>query len=179
MTSITSDQDSSSTFIVDGLVKLFDRRLEEEDAIVRSYHGHHSWYITLNTTRISAVSSCLQGELEVFRFCMGTDPNTVLLVKCAYGMQEAVIRWLNCRPIQVRCTSTNGSVCHVSAILYIRVIAADRLGCRTSTLTPTNFQYQRLMIHPISDSPQLTTLNLPSALSRYCWNPASVRCIQR
>jgi hypothetical protein len=43
--------------------------------------------------------------------------------------------------------------------------AADQLGCRTSTLTPTNFRYQCLMIHPISDSLQLTTLNLPSALA--------------
>jgi regulator-associated protein of mTOR len=46
VTSITSDQGSSSTFIVgfaDGLVKVFDRRLEEEDAIVRSFHEHHSW----------------------------------------------------------------------------------------------------------------------------------------
>jgi hypothetical protein len=52
-------------------------------------------YRMLNTTRVSAVGSCLQGELEVFRFCTGTDPNTVLLVKCAYGMQEALIRRLN------------------------------------------------------------------------------------
>ena len=39
---ITSDQGSSPMFIVgfaDGLVKLFDRRLAEEDAIVRLYHG--------------------------------------------------------------------------------------------------------------------------------------------
>ncbi|KAG1895083.1 WD40-repeat-containing domain protein, partial [Suillus fuscotomentosus] len=46
VTSITSDQGSSSTFIIgfaDGLVKIFDRRLEEEDAMVRSYHDHHSW----------------------------------------------------------------------------------------------------------------------------------------
>ncbi|KAG1800474.1 WD40-repeat-containing domain protein [Suillus plorans] len=44
--SITSDQGSSSTFIVgfaNGLVKVFDHRLEEEDTIVRSYHDHHSW----------------------------------------------------------------------------------------------------------------------------------------
>jgi hypothetical protein len=52
-------------------------------------------YRMLNTTCVPAVSSCLQGELEVFRFCAGTDPNTVLLVKCAYGMQEALIRRLN------------------------------------------------------------------------------------
>jgi hypothetical protein len=82
-------------------------------------------YRMLNTTRVSAVGSCLQGELEVFRFCTGTDPNTVLLVKCAYGMQEAlsILGLTSCRPIHIRCISTNGSVCHVIAVLYIRVIA--------------------------------------------------------
>jgi hypothetical protein len=52
------------------------------DRIMAATHG----YRMLNTTRASAVSPCLQGELDVFRFCTGTDPNTVLLVKCAYGM---------------------------------------------------------------------------------------------
>jgi hypothetical protein len=61
------------------------------DRITATTHG----YIMLNTTRVSAVSSCLQGELEVLRFCAGTDPNTGLLVKCAFGMQEALIRRLN------------------------------------------------------------------------------------
>lgn len=46
VTSIMSDHGSSSTFIAsfaDGGVKVFDRRLEEDDAIVRSYRGHTSW----------------------------------------------------------------------------------------------------------------------------------------
>ncbi|KAH7920933.1 hypothetical protein BV22DRAFT_765532 [Leucogyrophana mollusca] len=46
VTAIASDHGSSSTFIAgfaDGVVKVFDRRLEEEDAVVRSYHEHHSW----------------------------------------------------------------------------------------------------------------------------------------
>lgn len=46
MTSIMSDYGSPSTFITafaDGAIKMFDRRLEEEDAVVRSYQGHHSW----------------------------------------------------------------------------------------------------------------------------------------
>ncbi|KAJ8593998.1 hypothetical protein M405DRAFT_858493 [Rhizopogon salebrosus TDB-379] len=43
----------------------------------------------------------------------------------------------------------------------------------TSTLTPTNFRYQRLMIRPISDSPPLTTLNLPWDLRMYHSRPPS------
>jgi regulatory associated protein of mTOR len=46
MTAIVSDGGSSQTFIAsfgDGVVKVFDRRLEEEDAVVRSYSDHTSW----------------------------------------------------------------------------------------------------------------------------------------
>lgn len=46
VTAIASDQGSSTTFVAsfaDGTVKVFDRRLDEEDAIVRSYGEHRSW----------------------------------------------------------------------------------------------------------------------------------------
>lgn len=46
VTAIASDQGSSTTFVAsfaDGTVKVFDRRLDEEDAIVRSYGEHQSW----------------------------------------------------------------------------------------------------------------------------------------
>ena len=43
---IASDQGSSTTFVAgfaDGTVKVFDRRLDDEDAIIRSYVEHQSW----------------------------------------------------------------------------------------------------------------------------------------
>ncbi len=46
VTALVSDTGSSSTFLAsfaDGTVKIFDRRLEEDDAVVRSYHQHTSW----------------------------------------------------------------------------------------------------------------------------------------
>lgn len=46
VTAIASDQGSSTMFVAsfaDGTVKVFDRRLDEEDAIVRSYGEHQSW----------------------------------------------------------------------------------------------------------------------------------------
>ena len=46
ITAIASDSGSSSTFLAsfaDGVVKIFDRRYEEDDAVVRSYHQHTSW----------------------------------------------------------------------------------------------------------------------------------------
>ena len=45
-TAIVSDNGSSSMFVAsfaDGSVKVFDRRLEEEDAIVRSFSEHNTW----------------------------------------------------------------------------------------------------------------------------------------
>ena len=46
VTSMMSDHGTSSTFVAgfaDGEVKVFDRRMEEENAVVRSYSDHESW----------------------------------------------------------------------------------------------------------------------------------------
>lgn len=46
VTAIVSDDGSSSQFLAsfaDGVVKVFDRRLDEDNAIVRSYSAHTSW----------------------------------------------------------------------------------------------------------------------------------------
>ena len=46
LTSMMSDADYSQTFVAgfaDGAVKVFDRRLDDEQAIVRSYTEHNSW----------------------------------------------------------------------------------------------------------------------------------------
>ena len=46
VTSLMSEQGPSSAFVAgfaDGEVKVFDRRMEEEDAVVRMYAGHRSW----------------------------------------------------------------------------------------------------------------------------------------
>ncbi|KAF8971831.1 hypothetical protein BDZ97DRAFT_1785365 [Flammula alnicola] len=46
VTAIASDTGSSQTFLAsfaDGVVKVFDRRLEDDDAIVRTYADHSSW----------------------------------------------------------------------------------------------------------------------------------------
>ncbi len=43
---MSSEEGTSALFLAsfaDGMVKLFDRRLEEDDAIVRTYASHTSW----------------------------------------------------------------------------------------------------------------------------------------
>lgn len=46
VTSIVSDNGQSKIFVAsfaDGKVKVFDRRLDEEESIVRTYSEHTSW----------------------------------------------------------------------------------------------------------------------------------------
>jgi regulator-associated protein of mTOR len=46
VTAIVSDEGSSQNFIAsfaDGEIKVFDRRMEEENVAVRSYSDHTSW----------------------------------------------------------------------------------------------------------------------------------------
>ena len=46
MTAIVSEAGNSHHFaasFADGIVKVFDRRLEEDDAVVRTYTDHAAW----------------------------------------------------------------------------------------------------------------------------------------
>jgi regulatory associated protein of mTOR len=46
VTALVSDSRSPQTFIAsfaDGVVKVFDRRLQEEDTVVRTYSDHTAW----------------------------------------------------------------------------------------------------------------------------------------
>lgn len=46
VTAISSDVGNSQTFaasFADGMVKIFDRRIEDEDSIVRTYSDHSAW----------------------------------------------------------------------------------------------------------------------------------------
>ncbi|KAG2035660.1 raptor N-terminal caspase like domain-containing protein [Suillus americanus] len=146
VTSITSDQGSSSTFIVgfaDGLVKVFDRRLEEEDAIVRSYHDHHSWVQNVKYhPRISGqfLSASLAGEVRLWDL-RGSD------------------------------TAAQAWDLHHAGLSVFDVHSQTGVFATTSALTPANFRHQRLTVHSISDSSLLSTLSLPTGLNAYPSRP--------
>ncbi|KAF8131557.1 hypothetical protein EV363DRAFT_1398647 [Boletus edulis] len=150
VTSITSDNGSSSTFIAgfaDGVVKMFDRRLEEEDAVVRSYHEHHSWVQNVKyhpRVRGQFLSASLAGEVRLWD---------------ARGSDRAAHTW-DPHPA--------GSSC-------FDVHPQTGLFATTSAITPTNWRHQRLTIHAISNPSftALTTLNLPTGLSVYPTRPPS------
>ncbi|KAG1848524.1 hypothetical protein DFJ58DRAFT_796171 [Suillus subalutaceus] len=146
VTSITSDQGSSSTFIVgfaDGLVKVFDRRLEEEDAIVRSYHDHHSWVQNVKYhPRISGqfLSASLAGEVRLWDL-RGSD------------------------------TAAQAWDLHHAGLSAFDVHSQTGVFAATSALTPANFRHQRLTVHSISDPSPLSTLSLPTGLNAYPSRP--------
>ncbi|KAH7886310.1 hypothetical protein F5I97DRAFT_1879356 [Phlebopus sp. FC_14] len=148
VTYITSDYGSSSTFIAgfaDGVVKVFDRRLEEEDAVVRSYHDHHAWVQNVKYhSRVHGqfLSASLAGDVRLWDI---------------RGPDHAAKVW----------------DLHPSGLSSFDVHAQTGVFASTSALTPTNWRHQRLMLHSISNSASLSTLNLSTGLSMYSPRPPS------
>ncbi|KAI0770609.1 raptor N-terminal caspase like domain-containing protein [Fomes fomentarius] len=80
ITTLVSDSGSSSVFLAsfaDGVVKVFDRRLEEEDAVVREYHQHSSWVQNVKwhpTLASQLLSGSLDGEVKLWDIRGGDAP---------------------------------------------------------------------------------------------------------
>ncbi|KAL4070418.1 raptor N-terminal caspase like domain-containing protein [Scleroderma citrinum] len=148
VTSIMSDYGSSSTFIsafADGAVKMFDRRLEEEDAVVRTYQGHHSWVQNVRYhPKLSGqfLSASLAGDVRLWDV-RGPD-----------------------RPVQVLDL-------HPGGLSTFDVHPQTGVFATTSALTPANWRHQRLMLHSITDPNPLSSLMLPTGLAVYSQRPPS------
>ncbi|CCM02264.1 uncharacterized protein FIBRA_04347 [Fibroporia radiculosa] len=80
LTAIVSDEASSSTFLAsfaDGVVKVFDRRMDEDDAVVRSYSDHYSWVQNVKwhpTLGAHFISGSLDGEVMLWDIRGGDRP---------------------------------------------------------------------------------------------------------
>ncbi|KAH7911589.1 raptor N-terminal caspase like domain-containing protein [Hygrophoropsis aurantiaca] len=142
VTAIASDHGSSSTFIAgfaDGVVKVFDRRLEEEDAVVRSYHEHHSWVQNVRYhPRLGGqfLSASLAGEVRLWD---------------TRGSDRAAQAW----------------DLHHGGLSSFDVHPQTGVFATTSALTPTNWRHQRLTVMSMSDTTPLSTLSLPTGLTMY------------
>jgi len=72
VTAIASDMDSSQTFaasFANGMVKVFDRRVEDEDSIVRTYSDHTAWVQNVRwhaTQQFQFLSASLDGQVKLW-----------------------------------------------------------------------------------------------------------------
>ncbi|EKM84312.1 hypothetical protein AGABI1DRAFT_67693 [Agaricus bisporus var. burnettii JB137-S8] len=72
VTAIVSDMDDSQTFAAsfgDGMVKIFDRRIEEEDSIVRTFSDHASWVQNVcwhPKQGLQLLSASLDGQVKLW-----------------------------------------------------------------------------------------------------------------
>lgn len=72
VTAISSEMDSSQTFaasFANGMVKVFDRRVEDEDTIVRTYSDHTAWVQNVcwhATQQFQFLSASLDGQVKLW-----------------------------------------------------------------------------------------------------------------
>ncbi|KAJ3739761.1 hypothetical protein DFH05DRAFT_1512697 [Lentinula detonsa] len=79
VTSIASDPDSSQIFVAgfgDGWIKVFDRRFEEDEAIVQTHRGHAAWVQNIKphpTMKYQFLSASVEGEVKLWDLRGRTD----------------------------------------------------------------------------------------------------------
>ncbi|KII94228.1 hypothetical protein PLICRDRAFT_101175 [Plicaturopsis crispa FD-325 SS-3] len=143
MTAIASDQGAPSTFVAsfaNGEVKFFDRRLEEEDAIVRSYAGHTSWVQNVGWNPLVGgqfLSASLDGDVKLWDLRGANKPVQAWEPHLTHGLSN------------------------------FDVHAQTGVFATTAALTLSNWRAQRTVVQPISSAKPLSTLNISSGLSVY------------
>ncbi|KAF9011295.1 hypothetical protein BDQ17DRAFT_1387682 [Cyathus striatus] len=140
VTAIVSDQGSSQTFIAsfaDGMVKIFDRRLEEEDAIVRSYPDHGSWVQNVRwhpTLGGQFLSASLTGQVKLWDI---------------RGSDSAVKTW----------------DMHTGGLAAFDVHPLSGVFAATSAITPANWRTQRTVVQSLSKTNPLSSFNISTGLN--------------
>ncbi|KAI6015651.1 raptor N-terminal caspase like domain-containing protein [Pisolithus marmoratus] len=148
VTAIASDNSSASTFMaafVDGVIKMFDWRLEEEDAIVRTYQSHLSWVQNVKyRPRYSGqfLSASVAGDVRLWDV-RGSE-----------------------RPIHTLDL-------HPGGLSTFDVHPQTAVFSTTSALTPANWRHQRLLLHSMADLNVLSSITLPTGLPVYSPRPSS------
>jgi len=140
VTAIASDYGSSQTFVAsfaDGVVKVFDRRLEEEDSIVRTYSEHTSWVQNVRWHPSGGIlSASLDGEVKLWDL---RSSNAAGKTWDLYPSGMAAF--------DVHCQSG--------------VFAA------TSAITPTSWRSQRTIVHSLTSTAPLSAFNISTGLTSH------------
>ncbi|KAH9486204.1 Target of rapamycin complex 1 subunit mip1 [Psilocybe cubensis] len=140
VTSIAHDIGSSKMFVAgfaDGVVKVFDGRLEEEDAIVRTYSDHTSWVQNVRwhpTLNGQILSAGIDGEVKLFDL----------------RSHDYALRTWNLHPNGLSAFDVHPT-CNVFAA--------------NSTITPVHWKSQRIVVQSINKTSPLCTLNVGTGLT--------------
>ncbi|EAU92443.2 mip1 [Coprinopsis cinerea okayama7 len=146
VTAICSDHVSNQTFIAsfaDGVVKIFDRRLEDEDAIVRTYVDHTSWVQNVRWhPRLGGrfLSASVDGQVKVWDL-RGADMATKTWDIQAHGLSAFDVHPTSC------------------------------VFATSSAVSPTQWKAQRVSVHTIDKAIHLSSINAPTGLSAYPIRP--------
>jgi len=142
VTAMMSDHGTSSTFVAsfaDGEVKVFDRRLEEEDAVVRSFTHHGSWVQNVRWHPTSAnqiLSASLDGEVKLWDL---------------RGPARATQTW------NIHSTGLSAFDVHPQTGVF----------AASSAITLTHWRDQRIMVQSVSRSVPLSNFSVPTGTSSF------------
>ncbi|KAF4612399.1 hypothetical protein D9613_004298 [Agrocybe pediades] len=140
VTSIASDPGFSKTFLAsfaDGVVKVFDRRLDEEDCVVRTYSDHTSWVQNVRwhpTLSAQFLSASVDGEVKLFDL---------------RGSDHASKQW----------------TVHHNGLSSFDVHPIANVFATNSTISPVYWRSQRVVVHSITRQQPLSAFNVPTGLT--------------
>ncbi|KAJ2926719.1 hypothetical protein H1R20_g10361, partial [Candolleomyces eurysporus] len=163
VTSICSDHQSNQTFIAtfaDGVVKIFDRRLEEEDAIVRTYSEHTScvqnarWHPRYGAKFLSA---SVDGEVKLWDL-RGPDQSAETWFRNdKYGLAGFDVHPTTYRP---QLPQLAGKLSEYQFFLPIKAIPLSLLSILLLAFTPIQFAHYLHHLYHV--------LHLLSSIPRKC-----------
>ncbi|KAI0271448.1 raptor N-terminal caspase like domain-containing protein [Gloeopeniophorella convolvens] len=141
VTAIASERGPSSVLLAsfaDGVIKVFDRRLEEEDAVVRSFNEHTAWVQNVrwhpHVGNQKFLSASMSGEVKLWDI---------------RGSDRAVETW-DLFP---------------SGLAAFDVHPEAGVFAGLSALSPSNWRTQRAVVHSVPRLTALSTVNLSTGLT--------------
>ncbi|TFK24262.1 hypothetical protein FA15DRAFT_619557 [Coprinopsis marcescibilis] len=154
VTAICSDHVSNQTFIAsfaNGAVKIFDRRLEDDDAIVRTYNDHTSWVQNVRwhpTLGGRFLSAGVDGQVKVWDL---------------RGADSAIKSW------QVEPYGLSAFDVHPTTNVF----------ATSSAITPLHWRAQRVSVNVVDKGHNLSSINISTGLSAYPIRPNPSNSIPR
>ncbi|KAI9513093.1 hypothetical protein F5148DRAFT_1273335 [Russula earlei] len=158
VTAIASERGPSSVLLAsfaDGVIKVFDRRLEEEDAVVRSFNEHTNWVQNVRWQPHFGnqfLSASMNGEVKLWDI-RGSD-RAVETWEVFPGGLAAFDVHAQCGVFGVYWPSSTS----ISVTILIRFF-------RLSALSSSNWRTQRAVVHSISHSTILPTVSMNTGLT--------------